>query len=47
MSLNLVIEALTPDHGKDIIKFFQKLGYKIYTESNYYKENDEICMIRW
>lgn len=27
MSLNLVIEALTPDHGKDIIKFFQKLGY--------------------
>ena len=27
MSLNLVIESLTPDHGKEIIKFFQKLGY--------------------
>ena len=27
--------------------YFQKLGYKMYTESNYYKENDEICMIRW
>ena len=36
MSLNLVIEALTPDHGKDIIKFFQKLGYNttVFTGSN-------------
>lgn len=36
MSLNLVIEALTTDHGKDIIKFFQKLGYNttVFTGSN-------------
>ena len=36
MSLNLVIESLTPDHGKEIIKFFQRLGYNTtsFTGSN-------------
>ena len=44
MSLNLVIESLTPDHGKEIIKFFKKLGYNttVFTgfnskEGNYNK----------
>ena len=31
MSLNLVIESLTPDHGKEIIKFFKGLGYNTTT----------------
>lgn len=27
--------------------YFRRLGYQISVEPNRYKENDEICMIRW
>ena len=27
--------------------YFKRLGYGITVEHNRYKENDEICMIRW
>ena len=27
--------------------YFRRLGYQISVEDNRYKENDQICMIRW
>ena len=27
--------------------YFRRLGYQISVEANRYKENDQICMIRW